>query len=730
MYTVVLTLQWINIALVMVESWIVFFNLKSRSHSFLYLNTVATLIFVTGYLHALMSVTEDSYHQSMMMVWSGKVWIPISLLLFAMDLCRIRVSKAVVVTEGSLAIVSYGIIIYNNKTGLFFTDPKFYFENGVPIFEFTKGPWYYIWDILVAATIFSSLYVIFKSYSSGQSTLNKKQYRALIVALMIYIVLYYTDYLPFSKYYDMSQLGASLCAVHILIAIFRYNLLDTESVAKEYIADNLSAGVIATDQSGKVAYFNKAAEIAYPELDKDPQTVLESVRSAISEGRSVNIDGKVYTFDERDPLTGTHDGSKIYVLTDDTERQRYLADLEEQKKIADEANQAKSEFLASMSHEIRTPINTVLGMNEMILRESRESNIREYAGDIRSAGNTLLSIINDILDLSKIESGKMEIVKTEYSEAMMLYDLVNIISGRAKEKGLVFEAVVDPKIPVRFFGDDVRIKQVLMNILSNAVKYTPKGRVCLKAELNSIEEQEGKKLASIHYAVEDTGIGIKNEDMDKLFSAFERLDVKRNRNIEGTGLGMTITVRLLSMMASKLSVQSEYGKGSLFSFDLTEEVIDDTPMGEFNSRVSEEALKESAFNNIFTAPEARILVVDDNRTNRKVFTLLLKHTEILIDEAGSGPEAIEMAAGQHYDIIFMDHMMPDMDGIEAMNRIKEMKDGPCARTPIVILTANAVAGSREMYLEKGCDGYLSKPVSATRLEEAIREFLPIGKLNL
>ncbi len=730
MYIAVLTLQWINIALVMVESWIVFFNFKNRAHSFLYLNTVATLIFVTGYLHALMSVTEDAYHQSMMMVWSGKVWIPLSLLLFAVDICRIRVKKAVVVVQGLLAVISYGVIIYNRKTGLFFNDPHFYFEKGLPIYEFTKGPWYYIWDILVFISILTSLYLMFKAYWSGKSALNRKQYRAVIVALMIYIVLYYTDYLPIGKYYDLSQLGASLCAVHIIIAIFRYKLLDTESMAREYIVDNLSAGVIATDPTGKVAYFNKAAALAYPMLVSDPKEVLETVRSAIAEGKAVKVGDRVYTFDERDPLTGTPDGSKIYVLSDDTERHRYMADLEEQKRIADAANQAKSEFLASMSHEIRTPINTVLGMNEMILRESREGNIREYAGDIKSAGNTLLSIINDILDLSKIESGKMEIVKADYSEAMMLYDLINIISGRAKEKGLVFEAEVDSNIPVRLFGDDVRIKQVLMNILSNAVKYTLEGSVHLKACLNSVTERDGKKYASIHYAVEDTGIGIKSEDMDKLFSAFERLDIKKNRNIEGTGLGMTITVRLLAMMASKLSVQSEYGKGSLFSFDLIEEVVDDTPIGDFNTRVSAEALKQSAYANIFTAPEARILVVDDNRTNRKVFTLLLKHTEIMIDEAGSGPEAIEMASGQHYDIIFMDHMMPDMDGIEAMNRIKEIKDGPCARTPIVILTANAVAGSREMYLSKGCDGYLSKPVSATRLEEAIREFLPIGKLNL
>lgn len=730
MYYVVLALQWVNIALVMAESWIVFFNLKSRAHRFLYLNTIATLIFVTGYLHALLSDTQDAYQQSMMMVWSGKVWIPISLLLFAVDLCRIKVNKAVVITEGLLAVISYGIIIYNKQNGLFYTDPHFYIENGIPIFEYTKGPWYYIWDALVAITIFTSMYLILRSHLSGKSPLNKKQYRAVIVALLIYIVMYYTDYLPIGRYYDLSQLGTSLCAVHILIAIFWYNLLDTESVAKEYIVDNLSAGVIATDPFGKVAYYNKAAETAYPGLNTDPQTVLEDVRSAISEGKSVSIGERIYTFEERDALTDKADGSKIYVLSDDTDYYRYLADLEEQKRIADEANHAKSDFLASMSHEIRTPINTVLGMNEMILRESRESNVREYAGDIRSAGNTLLSIINDILDLSKIESGKMEIVRAEYSEAMMLYDLVNIISGRAKEKGLLFKANVDPDIPVKLFGDDVRIKQILMNILSNAVKYTPQGSVNMRVCLNSVNEKDGRKYASIHYEVEDTGIGIKTEDMEKLFSAFERLDVRRNRNIEGTGLGMTITVRLLSMMDSELSVKSEYGKGSVFSFDLLEEIVDDRPMGEFNKRVSEEALKESAYSNLFTAPEAKILVVDDNRTNRKVFGLLLKHTEIMIDEAESGPEAIERATADHYDIIFMDHMMPNMDGLEAMERIKAVKDGPCADTPIIILTANAVSGSKEMYLSKGCDGYLSKPISANRLEETIREFLPESKIEI
>ena len=391
---------------------------------------------------------------------------------------------------------------------------------------------------------------------------------------------------------------------------------------------------------------------------------------------------------------------------------------EEAKQDAILANEAKSRFLANMSHEIRTPINAVLGMDEMILREARDKSIKEYAADIRSAGRTLLSLINDILDFSKIESGKMEIVPVEYDFAQMINDLHNMILPRAQAKDLDFIIEVNENIPKKLFGDDVRIRQCLVNILTNAVKYTQEGCFWLRCS----GTRKGDDFI-LHCEVEDTGIGIKEEDLPKLFKEYERIEESRNRNIEGTGLGMNITKEMLFLMDSRLQVTSVYGKGSKFWFDVKQPIVDETPVGDIAIHHASEEV--DGYTGAFIAPDAHILVVDDNAMNRKVFISLLKATQIQIDEADCGPASIELAKENHYDFIFMDHMMPEMDGIEAMQTIKALPAGsPNDDTPIYVLTANAVSGAKEMYMEAGFDGFLSKPVVSEKLEEALRERLP------
>ncbi|MBE6909439.1 MAG: response regulator [Ruminococcaceae bacterium] len=395
---------------------------------------------------------------------------------------------------------------------------------------------------------------------------------------------------------------------------------------------------------------------------------------------------------------------------------RQYDQIKEAKEEAEYANHAKSRFLAQMSHEIRTPINAVLGMDEMILRESREEEIRGYAADIYTAGNTLLSLINDILDSSKIESGKMEIVPVEYELATLVRDLRNMIIQRAQAKDLRLELSVDENLPRCLFGDDVRIRQVVTNILTNAVKYTPSGTVWFRVG-GTVEGDE----ATLHVEVEDTGIGIKEEDLPKLFEAYQRIEEGRNRHIEGTGLGMTITIQLLSMMNSKLEVESVYGKGSKFWFDLKQQVVDHTPIGNFTDSINvpnEDYCHEGAF----IAPEAHVLVVDDNAMNRKVFRSLLKVTQIQVTEAEGGAEALELAANERFDMVFMDHMMPDMDGVETLGHMRKIEGYD--KVPIFVLTANAVTGAKEQYLEAGFDGFISKPVVSERLETALRETLP------
>ncbi len=386
---------------------------------------------------------------------------------------------------------------------------------------------------------------------------------------------------------------------------------------------------------------------------------------------------------------------------------------------AQAANEAKGKFLAHMSHEIRTPINAVLGMDEMILRESKEPQIQEYAMDIYTAGQTLLSLINDILDFSKIESGKMEIVPAEYDFSSMIHDLVNMASQRAKDKNIRLKAEISSEIPSRLYGDDVRIRQVLTNILTNAVKYTQEGTVWLRVKAIAADSSR----ARLWFEVEDTGIGIKEEDLPKLSAEFERIEEDRNRSIEGTGLGMSITIQLLELMGSRIQVESVYGKGSRFYFELEQKVADAAPVGDFESRVRKMSA-DYRYRAGFLAPDAQILVVDDNAVNRKVLRSLLKQTQVQVTDAGGGAQCLELVQENHYDLIFMDHMMPEMDGIETLHHMKQMTDYPCRNTPVVILTANAVSGAKEKYLSEGFDGFLSKPVVPAKLEQMIYKMLP------
>ena len=400
--------------------------------------------------------------------------------------------------------------------------------------------------------------------------------------------------------------------------------------------------------------------------------------------------------------------------------------LAQAKQEALSANEAKGKFLAHMSHEIRTPINAVLGMDEMILRESREQNIKEYAMDIYMAGQTLLSLINDILDFSKIESGKMEIVPAEYDLSSLIHDLAAMASQRAEGKDLSLEIEVSDQLPSRLYGDDVRLRQILTNLLTNAVKYTHEGTVWLRVQAGARQascESAEPDTTVLHFEVEDTGIGIKEEDLPKLAAEFERIEEDRNRNIEGTGLGMSITLQLLSLLGSQLHVESTYGKGSRFYFDLEQQILDATPIGNFEARVRQLAENYSYHARLY-APDAQILVVDDNAVNRKVLRSLLKETDIQVTDAPGGMECLGLVQQTRFDLIFLDHMMPEMDGIETLHRIRQLSDFPCQDTPIVVLTANAVSGAKEKYLAEGFDDFLSKPIIPEKLEQLLLKMLP------
>ncbi len=390
------------------------------------------------------------------------------------------------------------------------------------------------------------------------------------------------------------------------------------------------------------------------------------------------------------------------------------------------ANEAKSAFLSNMSHEIRTPINAILGMNEMILRESDDKQIVYYSENIRTAGKNLLGLINDILDFSKIEEGKLEINPVEYDLSAAISDLVNMVHLRADKKGLLFRLEIDHDIPKLLEGDELRVKQVITNLLTNAIKYTEKGSVLLSIGYEKAGEGEDSILLKV--SVKDTGIGIKEEDLSKLFSKFERIEESRNRNIEGTGLGMNITANLLEMMGSELMVESIYGEGSCFSFDLKQKVKDWTAIGDYEASYREHLEQKERYKERFIAPDARILVVDDNPMNLIVFKSLVKQLGMRVDTANDGNEGVMLSKENKYDMLFLDHMMPAKDGIETLRDIKEDAHNSNSAAPAVCLTANAISGAREKYLEAGFDDYLSKPIDSEELESMLVRYIPSEKI--
>ncbi|MBQ6128264.1 MAG: response regulator, partial [Lachnospiraceae bacterium] len=627
--------------------------------------------------------------------------------------------------------VIYACILEIEHNDLYYNYMEFVMDGDFPKLLHTGGPLYYVQTALNLFYTVVGVSLVVRTYIREKNPVPRKRYMLMSLAMFSIgasYVIYFFKLVPIARKFDVMIFGFAIGNVLMLIAIIKYRMLDAVTAARNYVVDELSEGIIVVDPEDNISYYNKPARNLFPVLSQkgagseDTSEVIRTIRGAIEEGQPIRMDERIYT-PKANPLVmeGENVGT-LYALGDDTEQYHYMTELRKQRELAEEASKAKSQFLANMSHEIRTPINAILGMDEMVLRTSSEKEVLDYAEDIQTSGRTLLALINDILDFSKVEEGKMEIIPVQYEPGLMKSDLVNMVRERAIQKGLTINVDFDGNTPRLLKGDEIRIKQCALNLLTNAVKYTKEGRIGLKIG----SRKEDDRHIRLDFAVSDTGAGIRKEDMEELFSPFARLDEEKNRSIEGSGLGISITKRLLDLMDSSLSVQSEYGKGSVFSFSVVQEVLDWEPTGDLDREHDIKERKKPEYKEMFHAPNARILVVDDIRMNLTVITKLLRKTLIKIDTAMSGPEAILLARKNDYDIIFVDHLMPDMDGIETLHHMKENEGD---NHPVYIaLTANAISGAREMYLDAGFADYVSKPVEGVRLEKLIMGYLPAEKL--
>ncbi len=585
-----------------------------------------------------------------------------------------------------------------------------------------------------SAIIIAFFFIIFRLVRSY--SLYRIKY-VIILSVLILVVILNVIYMAFAMLLDASVVFYAVAGtlIYLSITIFVPRSLLMSSIGRA--VDDMNEGLIIFDINEQCIYANAFAknrfEIAESGFSMQSEPVCTVIRdlhdreltfgeSDYEISRSLN--GKISSEHYRIKYNNLSDKKgrtigSFFLIEDTTETMFYLKEINEARENADKANQAKSSFLANMSHEIRTPLNSVLGMNEMIARSTSDPQLREYTQNIKDSGDVLLGLINDILDFSKIEANKMDIVPTEYNVHKLLTDCYYYFEQSAAVKDLYINITCDETMPSVLFGDFNHIKQIISNIISNAIKYTKEGGVIIAVSKETISDDD----LTLCFSISDTGIGIASEDMDDLFDAFKRVNERQNATIQGTGLGLAITKELVDLMHGEISVQSTLGKGTRFTIKIPQTVIDPKPIGPY---IRTRLVDNSEYHESFRAPEAEVLLVDDVALNLKVAEALLKKTLVNVDKASGGNEAIEMCRQKKYDVILLDHRMPDPDGVQVFKIISVV--GMNTETPVIMLTANVLDGAAEEYRQLGFADYLSKPIKGSELEAVLAKHLPEEKV--
>ena len=802
---------------------------------------VGTIIDFVGYMFELKATNLDEAMFAIQVSYIGKPVITIAMLLFCFSYCKVKIPK--VLTNILIAIhllVTISVLTYKYNT-LYYTSVRFVHEGLFPHVVLEHGVLYWTYSVLMAVYIIVMFLACIYRYRHTTLAIVKNQIKKIIFVCIFLYFCYIMFLTGISRGYDTTLIGYLVATLIFSISLFRDKLFDTITVAKDLAVDDLDDGLIVLDNESTVLYYNNRAKHIYGELDNKKQytDILNELDNYIINKEKLFKNGEVYDVASRMISSDSTLYGKMYILTDFTENYHQYRQIKEQNDImkglkeqAERANMAKSAFLSNMSHEIRTPMNAIVGMTDILLRENLPKQDMEYLINIKNSGKALLGIINDILDFSKIESGKMELVDGEYEPMSMLSDLGMMFLSRLSEKNVDLVFDIDANLPKMLYGDSLRIRQILINLLNNAVKFTDEGYVKLTISIAAKTDNE----VSLYMSVQDSGQGIKEEDKAKLFESYQQVNSKKNHQKEGTGLGLSISRQLVAMMGGEIKLTSEYGKGSDFFFTISQKIVNpeqavaikDNNSGDnlfitgvFNSKVLEESFRKlakeygfeyvdfdsfkssdmtvgrffadiKAYNSLkdeisdytdriselciirnplksekpisnekyyqkvtyvnkpvytlnfcnavnhevaasksdtanefdFTAPDARVMVVDDSEINLLVAQGILEPLNMKLDLAQSGREALDKYNSADYDIIFMDHMMPEMDGIETTQEIRKLEKVNGKHVPIVALTANAVVEAKNEFLEIGMDDFLSKPIDVKDMCAKLKKWLP------
>nr|WP_295685274.1 histidine kinase N-terminal 7TM domain-containing protein [uncultured Lachnoclostridium sp.] len=732
MYSLMLTIQIIALLTNFTVILVLLIKKPFRGQAIFLALCLAVLVQCFGYTLEITSTSLDAAMVSIKIQYLGSAYVNILFLSFLLDYCKIKKSRL----SFSLLFLFNTFILFAVVTceyhPYYYSSIQFVQEGSFPHVVFTKGILYNLFKAEVLVINFIIFFIVIYYYFR-QGKKRRKQELNFVGACLFPSVTCASYFMSFFREYDPSSASFVISGVLVLIAIYRHQLFDIIHTARDRVIEVMDEALVVVDADFHLLDYNPAAKKLFPELKKSE---LNSPLHKLSKELDCLFhQNQVYEFQKEIRIYNAHINKICYNdelvgysawIFDITESKNYMKNLIDMREQAEKANSAKSLFLAHMSHEIRTPLNAIIGLTDILLHKDTDYELHNDILNIKHAGGTLLSLINDVLDITKIESGKLSLVDEPYKLTSVIHEVINIIGVKLMSKPISLQVSISDQLPKYFYGDELRLRQILINLMNNAAKFTEKGTISLQVELTSYDLDTQTALLLFH--VKDTGLGIAKEDQKRIFHSFEQGSVGNEVLVEGSGLGLTICKRIIESAGGTIQVESDLGVGSDFSFTLPQKVY-----SQEHQKNSASTLKPGAIYKIsppFTAPEVKVLVVDDNRLNLKVASGLLKLFDLSVTVALSGTECLKLIQKEAYHIIFLDHMMPQMDGLETLKEIRSLPSQYHQNVPIIALTANAVSGIKEMFLANGFNDYLSKPIAISHLEALLKRWLPSSLLKL